>query len=85
LFGQLDRRATPCLVRPIPEGLKVGRYEDQGLIFTEVDRGGQPLTFTTPADLRALRVPDEIDPWNRAILAFLLTLPSDARIILYWC
>jgi hypothetical protein len=84
LFGQLDPQATPCLVRPLPEGLKVGRYEDQGLTFTEVDRSGQPLTFTTSADLRRLRVPDDVAPWNRAVLAFLLALPSDTRIVLYW-
>lgn len=85
LLGQLDPEATPCLVRPIPEGLKVGRYEDQGLVFTQVDRRGQPLTFTTPADLRGLRVPDDIDPWNRAVLAFLLALPPETRIVLFWC
>jgi hypothetical protein len=85
LLGQLDLRATPCLVRPLPEGLKVGRYEDQGLTFTDVDRRGQPLTFTTPADLLGLRVPEDIDPWNRAVLAFLLALAPDTRIVLFWC
>jgi hypothetical protein len=85
LFGQMDCGATPCLVRPLPEGLKAGRYEDTGLTFTDVDRSGRPLTFTTPADLRGLRVPDDIDPWNRAVLAFLLTLPPDTRIVLFWC
>jgi hypothetical protein len=85
LFAQLDLRATPCLVRPIPETLKVGRYEDSGLVFTEVDRSGRRLTFTTPADLGRLRVPDDVAPWNRAVLAFLLALPPDARVVLYWC
>jgi hypothetical protein len=85
LFGQLGPQATPCLVRPIPDGLKVGRYEDQGLTFTDVDRSGHRLTFTTPAELRGLQVPDDIDPWNRAVLAFLLALPPDARIVLFWC
>jgi hypothetical protein len=63
----------------------VGRSEDQGLIFTDVDRRGQPLTYTTPTDLRNLRMPDDLAPWNTAVLAFLLALPSDTRIILYWC
>ena len=51
----------------------------------EVDRSGVPLTFTTPAELRCLRVPGDLSPWNRAVLAFLLALPQDARVVLYWC
>jgi hypothetical protein len=85
LFGQLQREASPCLVRLLPEGLKVGAYQDDGLTFSATDRSGQALTFTTPADLVRLRIPEDIAPWNRAILAFLLALPSDTRIILYWC
>jgi hypothetical protein len=63
----------------------VGHYEDEGLRYDEADRQGRPLTFTTPAELRQLRVPDDVAPWNRAVLAFLLALPPDARVILYWC
>lgn len=85
LLGQLDPQAAPCLVHPLPEGLKVARYEDQGLIFTETDRYSKPLTFTTANELSGLRVPEDIAPWNRAVLAFLLALPQDARIVLYWC
>lgn len=85
LLAQLDRQAVPCLVRPFPDGLKVGHYDDQGLAFIEKDRYGQPLTFTTSEDLRKLQMPDGIAPWNTAILAFLLALPPDCKIILYWC
>jgi hypothetical protein len=85
LLGQLGAEAQPCLVHPLPAGLKVGHYEDEGLRFDEADRYGKPLTFTTPAELRGLRLPEEISPWNRAVLSFLLALPSDARVVLYWC
>jgi hypothetical protein len=85
LLAQLALDAEPCLVHPLPQRLKVGHYEDEGLKWEEVDRYGQPLTFTTPAELRRLRLPDDLNPWNRAVLAFLLALPPDARIILYWC
>jgi hypothetical protein len=85
LLGQLDPGATPCLVQPLPDGFKVGRYEDQGLIQTATDAYGKPLTFTTPAEIRRLRVPDDIAQWNRGVLAFLVALPPDARIVLYWC
>jgi hypothetical protein len=85
LFARLAPDATPCLVRPLPPGLCVGHYEDAGLTWTETDRYGQPLTFTTPADLRRMEVPADLDPWNHAVLAFLLALPEEARIVLYWC
>lgn len=85
LFAQLARDAAPCLVQPLPAGLKVGSYEDAGLTYTDADRYGNSLTFTTPAVLRDLQVPDDVCDWNRAILAFLLALPPDARIVLYWC
>jgi hypothetical protein len=85
LFAQLASDAQPCLVQPLPAGLKVGHYEDEGLRWDEVDQQGQQLTFTTPLDLRRLRLPDDLAPWNRAVLAFLLGLPPNARIVLYWC
>jgi hypothetical protein len=85
LLSQLAPEATPCLVHPIPVDLKVGHYEDEGLKYESLDRQGRPLTFTTPQDLHQLRVPEDLSPWNRAVLAFLLALPPDCRIVLYWC
>jgi hypothetical protein len=85
LFAQLVKEASPCLVHLLPAGLKVGCDRDDGLKFSATDRSGQPLTFTTPAEPARLRVPDDIAPWNRASLAFLLALPPDTRIVLYWC
>lgn len=86
LFCQLAIEASPCLVQLLPEGTKVGRYDEhEGLAFTSADRHGKPLTFVTPEELRELRLPAELAPWNRAILTFLLALPPDTRIFLYWC
>lgn len=85
LFAQLAADATPALVRPLPEGLTVGCYEDAGLRFTDTDRYGNRLSWLTPEELRRLAVPDDTAPWNRAILAFLLALPPGDRIVLYWC
>jgi len=85
LFSKLSNEAVPCLVRPLPSDLKVGSYEDAGLVFVDVDRYGHALTFLTSADLAALDLPGEVSPWNRAVLAFLVALPDDARIVLFWC
>ena len=85
LLAQFSLDAKPCIVRLLPEGLKVGHYEDEGLKFDDMDRYGKPLTFTTPADIKRLRFPDDLNPWNRAVLAFLTELPEDTRLVLYWC
>src|SRR5205807_2669341 len=82
LFSQ---QADPCIVQPLPHGTKIGHYEDQGLRFDEKDRYGNPLTFTTPEQLEAIRDINEISDWNRAVMAFLFALPSGTRIVLYWC
>lgn len=85
LFSKLSRDAVPCLVRPLPPDVKVGCYEDEGLIFKNEDRYGQPLTCITAAELARLEVPEGLSPWNNAVLAFLTALPEDVRIVLFWC
>jgi hypothetical protein len=87
---RLDRDARlqaqlSAAARPLPEGLKVGHYVDDGLRFETTDGYGKPLTFTTPADLGALRLSPDTCQWNRAVVAFLLALPPESRIVLYWC
>src|SRR5689334_15649782 len=79
LLSQLTREADPCLVRTLPEGLKVGHYEDEGLRFDDADRYGKPLTWTTSAEVQRLNLPDDLSDWNRAVLAFLAALPPDTR------
>jgi hypothetical protein len=62
-FAQLAPDVEPRMAHPLPAGLRVGHYEGDGLRWDEADRQGRPLTFTTPADLRRLRLPDDIAPW----------------------
>lgn len=85
LLALFTPNAKPCVVQPLPTGLKVGHYEDDGLKFDEKDRYGQPLTFTNSELLGQLPAIDEISEWNRAILTFLLSLPTTTKIVLYWC
>src|SRR5438128_745371 len=73
------------IAEPIPDGLKVGHYEDDGIHFDENDRRGDRLTFTTPERVRSLRPVEDLSDWNRAALAFVLSLPPGARLVLYWC
>jgi hypothetical protein len=66
LLAQLSPDSEPCLVKSMPAGLKVGHHEDDGLRWDEVDGYRKPLTFTTPAELRRLRLPEDLHPWNLA-------------------
>lgn len=94
ILGLFSQQAEPCVVQALPEGLKVGHHEDHGLQFDDKDRHGRQLTFTTSDKLKALpkivelsvlAEIDQISQWNRAALAFLLALPPDTKIVLYWC
>ena len=85
LFSRLAIDAVPCLVEPLPPDLKIGSYEDDGLVFMHADRYGNPLTSTSRAHLATLEIPVEISAWNQAVLTFLLALPDDVRIVLFWC
>jgi hypothetical protein len=85
LFSRLSKDSVPCLVHPLPPTLKVGCYEDTGLVFKMVDDRKEPFTWTTSADLLELDVPETLSPWNTAVLAFLMALPVETRIVLYWC
>jgi hypothetical protein len=71
-------------VRPLPEGLKIGHYKDDGLRYDDKDRYGEPLAFTTPELLREMPAIKDLGQWNRAILAFLVNFPPGTRIVLYW-
>src|SRR5229473_1705784 len=79
LLAQLGPDASPCLVRPLLKGLKIGHYDHQGLRFDDVDKYGKPLTCTSSTELRRLQLPADLAPWNQAVLAFLSKLPPDAR------
>jgi hypothetical protein len=79
------REANPCIIEPLPAGLKVGHYEDEGLRFDDKDRYGHALTFTTPEKLKAESLLENQTEWNQATLKFLRALPRGSRIVLYWC
>jgi hypothetical protein len=85
LLSQFGLNSVPCLVQLLPPNMKVGHYEDAGLRFDQVDRYGSALTYTTSAILRNARFPEGLSAWNAAVLRFLLALPAESRVVLYWC
>jgi hypothetical protein len=62
--------------------------EDENIIYGEVteDAFGDPLTWTTVADLLTVRDHEHVQGnWqNRAAWAYLAEMPLDWKIVLYW-
>lgn len=96
IFGQLtslwrnDHRTDipkkPAIrPRPVPEGAEVFTYEENGLHKRRnCPSGNTPLTYVTARQLKQLRIPRDASPWNKAIKAFVDTLPPNTPIILWW-
>ena len=57
----VSTEADTLLEVPAPLSATLAQRLD-GLIFTENDRNGQPLTFTKPADLSSLSIPEISGP-----------------------
>ena len=83
-LAQFGRNAIPCRVEELPQGMKIGHCEESGFRVDNMDHYGKPLTYTTSDRLKDFPEIEEISQYNRAVLAFLLTLPPDKKIVLYW-
>lgn len=90
IFGQLKdisggKDNKPVIQpKPIPVQMWVQMYEDEGIDETREDRYGDELTFVYAQQLKKLEVPEDADPKNKAIKAFIDELPNDTPIILQW-
>src|SRR5689334_8985789 len=72
LLSQLSMESIPRLVKLLPPDFKVGHHDDKGLRYDDKDGHGNALTFTTPAQVRALRDVESLCEWNKAALKFVM-------------
>lgn len=91
IFGQISKMdyedipEKPILnPRPIPAQLFAWLYEDEGIDRTREDKYGEELTFLYAEEMKRLNIPENASPMNKAIKAFIDTLPNDTPIILQW-
>jgi hypothetical protein len=77
LFDAIRAEATPMSVG-------VRWYGDEGLELCDLDPYGDKLTCISAFRLECRLAGVELGPWDRAVLAFVKTLPRDARVILWW-
>jgi len=72
-----------CKPKPLPEGKRLDWYADEGCKQVTEDPYGTPLTYVPAAEFRKVK-PKGTNDWNKAILAFLKTLPPDTPVVLWW-
>jgi len=83
IFEQIQETVP---THPLPEGVKLEVYSEGGIEHRRNDSYGDELTFVLAGDLKKIQWPTtELQPWNRAIKAFIKALPNDTCVILFWC
>lgn len=62
--------------------------DDEGMTSEAEDCYGDPLTYM-PANLLCSHlqyiIEENLKPWDRAVIAFVKALPSDMKVVLWWC
>lgn len=89
VFGQITgcprgENSVTIPVHPLPPGVDVWTYHDEGIEKSREDRYGVELTFAYAKDLKKLHMPDTKPSMDLAIKAFIDALPDETPIILYW-
>jgi hypothetical protein len=83
-----DNSAIRLVKDYFPKG--VHWYDDEGLQYIKTDPYGADLTFTSAGNLTEVFGEIAEGPgaqfmdWDRAVVAFIATLPADTDVLLYW-
>ena len=70
--------------KPIPAKKSVQVYDDDGIREVKTDPYGSPLTYLTAGEMSKARLPKGLTDWNKGIMAFVKSIPSDTPVILWW-
>ena len=69
---------------PIPEGVRVEWYGDEGIEIRTTNPYGEPLTFVRAKEFRKVKTDKTIGKWNLSIIKFLQGLPAETPVVLWW-
>jgi hypothetical protein len=79
-----DGKTKPTIkVEKLPAALWVETYEEGGIHKSRTDRSGAEITFAYAYELKKLDV-SKSTPKNKAIVAFIGSLPDDTPVLLFW-
>lgn len=70
--------------KPLPANHKLAIYGDEGIEKTEEDENGETLTYLEAGEFAKIIMSEYSSVINKAIILFLLSLPKDTMVILYW-
>ncbi len=71
-------------VQPLPPKVKIGIYGESGIRKTRKNPYGNEMVYTTAQEMRKLVLPQDVNPTNKAIMAYVRALQKDTPIILQW-
>jgi len=69
---------------PLPEGMEVWIYEDEGIEKTRKNPYGEEMVYAFAEELGKINLPEDTSQRNRAIMAYVSNLEKDTPIILEW-
>lgn len=84
-FGDEELSLERITPKPLPANHRLAVYEDEGLQKTFNDSYDDRLTYLQAGEFAKITLFDDTSIINKAIISFLITLPKDTMIILYWC
>lgn len=83
MFDRMDFDQFRGLGQPLPVGQVLRWYMDEGLGPVIDDAYGERLTLISPSDLHIIIV-DGFNHWNTVMMKFLIDLPGETILVLYW-
>jgi hypothetical protein len=84
-FGNIGRTEVKPVVEPmpLPKQTLLEWYGDEGLERRSNDPYGTPLTYIFAREFCKIKL-DNLNPWNKAVIAFIQSLPEDTPVVLWW-
>lgn len=81
-----DKESCGSVVRPreLPAKIKVRVIKEDRVAKVKTDVYGGAITFATAGELKLITLPNDTDPVNKGIKAFIDALPPETEIILMW-
>jgi hypothetical protein len=84
-FSNIGRTEVKPVTKPSPlrDNITLLWYNDDGLEKRRDDPYGTPLTYVEACEFNKIDTVC-LNPWNRAVIEFIRSLPEDTPVVLWW-
>lgn len=87
-MGDMQNSGYPApVLEPLelPQGTRFDWYGDEGIEELKTDPYGCELTYLRAHDFLKLKLdPENMHPWNLAVIKFIQALPPETPVVLWW-